>query len=304
MAEPDAAMEAPEAEPAAAAEAAPSGKRLLESTLYKEDVCIGEHTTVWGSFYDPETKRWGYKCCKIMEKQGKCMAEKPPEPDPNSSDLDNSPDSADFGPDGVEIIDWANPPAELLPRDKFKAATAWVEHYVRYYVGEWQRKAADGYAGFPDLAVTTLRPLLKPSMEALEILIRRLHDPKELDRSEKTVRRGRETRAGMEGKVQQERSVLAQIDDITSNSQSLDYLAARAGYMKLTLGNKTWNNTFVAHVAACTMKGAREYRRNRDNFNTYDMDPDSQKYMHALLKLVQLAQCLKPNPDQSKNCVF
>ena len=22
-----------------------------------------------------------------------------------------------------------------------KAATAWVEHYVRYYVGEWQRKA-------------------------------------------------------------------------------------------------------------------------------------------------------------------
>ena len=28
-------------------------------------------------------------------------------------------------------------------------------------------------------------------------------------------------------------------------------------------GNKTWNNTFVSHVAACTMKGAREYRRNR-----------------------------------------
>ena len=26
------------------------------------------------------------------------------------------------------------------------------------------------------------------------------------------------------------------------------------------------------------------------------------RYMHALLKLVQLAQCLKPNPDQSKNC--
>lgn len=27
------------------------------------------------------------------------------------------------------------------------------------------------------------------------------------------------------------------------------------------------------------------------------------RYMHALLKLVQLAQCLKPNSDQSKNCV-
>ncbi|CAJ1407984.1 unnamed protein product [Effrenium voratum] len=52
------------------------------------------------------------------------------------------------------------------------------------------------------------------------------------------------------------------------------------------------------------MKGAREYRRNRDNFNTYDMDPDSQKYMHALLKLVQLAQCLQPNEDASKNCAW
>ncbi|CAE7937703.1 unnamed protein product [Symbiodinium sp. KB8] len=196
---------------------------------------------------------------KIMEKQGKrpesqCMAEKPPEPDPNSSDLDNSPDSA-------EIIDWANPPAELLPRDKFKAnQRSFKQQTVMLVSLTWQYSLSRSPQG--------LRP-------------HRMATPK--DRSEKTVRRGRETRAGMEGKVQQEKrclaeamGVLAQIDDITSNSQSLDYLAARAGYMKLTLGNKTWNNTFVAHVAACTMKGAREYR---DNFNTYDMDPDSQKQL-------------------------
>ena len=30
--------------------------------------------------------------------------------------------------------------------------------------------------------------------------------------------------------------VLEQLDDITSNCSKLDYLAARAGYMKLTLG--------------------------------------------------------------------
>ena len=33
------------------------------------------------------------------------MAEKPPEPDPNSSDLDNSPDSADFGHLGKRFKD-------------------------------------------------------------------------------------------------------------------------------------------------------------------------------------------------------
>lgn len=30
-------------------------------------------------------------------------------------------------------------------------------------------QAAENYAGFPDLAVTTLKPLLKPSQEALEL---------------------------------------------------------------------------------------------------------------------------------------
>jgi len=265
---------------------------------------VHDHTTVWGSFYDPETKRWGYKCCKVMEKEAACTCEKAPAPEPDSSELDNSPDSEDLAPGGVEIIDWSNPPSELLPRESFKVATQWVEHYVRYYVGQWQKAAEADYAGFGHMEVQSLKPLLKSSMEAFEILIRRLHNPRELDRSEKEVRKGRETRAGMEGKVKQEKSVLLQLDEITTNSSKMDYLAARAGYMKLTLGNKTWNNTFVAHVAACTMKGAREYRRNRDNYNTYDMDPDSQKYMHALLKLVQLAQCLKPNPDQSKNNVF
>ena len=89
-------------------------------------------------------------------------------------------------------------------------------------------------------------------------------------------------------------------------------------------------------VRPCWPVGTLPDRISGDNFNTYDMDPDSQKqlaranpetarmadsrkflvlagleslekllkarYMHALLKLVQLAQCLKPNPDQSKNC--
>ncbi|CAJ1451821.1 unnamed protein product [Effrenium voratum] len=86
----------------AAPEVTPApGKRLLESTLYKEDVFVKGHVGVWGSFYEPEAKRWGYKCCKIMDRNGQCTAERPPEPDPNSSDLDNSPDSDDLlGPPG------------------------------------------------------------------------------------------------------------------------------------------------------------------------------------------------------------
>ena len=37
-------------------------------TKYNEDILIGGHTTVWGSTFDVEKKRWGYKCCLCFDK--------------------------------------------------------------------------------------------------------------------------------------------------------------------------------------------------------------------------------------------
>mmetsp|Transcript_15456 Transcript_15456/g.24706 ORF Transcript_15456/g.24706 Transcript_15456/m.24706 type:complete len:337 (-) Transcript_15456:74-1084(-) len=316
-----------------AAEEASNGpqRRLLESTLWKEDVFPLDHRTAWGTWYNKENKRWGYGCCKVEDKNAVCTNVIVKEGKPahgagessSSHPEDESPES--LGPDEVVIISWANPPAKLLtPEEVSKSKkdsqediykkyprtvadnAAFVEHFVRYGVGQWQRKATDSYAGFKHMEAVTFgnKGLLENSLKGLEVLLRRLLNPKELDRSEKEVRKGRETRAGMEGKVQKEKNVLEQISNICKEAAQQDYLGAQRGYMRLTLGNKTWNNTFVTHVAACTMKGAREYRRNRDNFNTYDMDPDSQKYMHALLKLVMLLQCTHPNPDVSKHVPF
>ena len=38
------------------------------SSKYNENVLFGNHTAVWGSYYDRESKKWGYKCCKCTEK--------------------------------------------------------------------------------------------------------------------------------------------------------------------------------------------------------------------------------------------
>merc|ERR1712217_762300 len=108
----------------------------------------------------------------------------------------------------------------------------------------------------------------------------------------------------MEGKLVKEHTVLKSLDHIATFASEHEYAKAHFTYTKLTFGNKMWNLTHVSHVAACTMKGAREYRRNRDSLNTYDADPVSQKYMHAVKKLVQFAQCKRPNPDMSKNVVM
>ena len=51
-------------------------------TKYNEDIYFGSHTTVFGSYYCKETRKWGYKCCKSTKRRdGKCkvaLAEKAP----------------------------------------------------------------------------------------------------------------------------------------------------------------------------------------------------------------------------------
>merc|ERR1712232_388454 len=98
-----------------------------------------------------------------------------------------------------------------------------------------------------------------------------------------------------------ESTALTSLDQMATFASEMEYAKANLTYTKLTFGNKMWNLTHVSHVAACTMKGAREYRRNRDSLNTYDVDPVSQRYMHAMRKLCQFAQAVRPNDDESKN---
>ncbi|EAU91764.1 pre-mRNA-splicing factor SLU7 [Coprinopsis cinerea okayama7 len=38
-------------------------ERAKVKSKYPEDVYINNHTSVWGSYYDPSTGQWGYACC-------------------------------------------------------------------------------------------------------------------------------------------------------------------------------------------------------------------------------------------------
>merc|ERR1712150_28558 len=155
--------------------------------------------------------------------------------------------------------------------------------------------------GFGDIERAAFLSSLPDTEKAITPLIRRLRSGVSLNRGEdRDTRTSRETRTSMEGKYVREKNVLDAFDEMVTAATDRDYARAHAVYMKLTMGNKMWNLTHVAHVAACTMKGAREYRRNRDSLNTYDMDPVSQRYMWAVKKIVHFAQCICPNSDQSK----
>lgn len=279
---------------------------LVESTLWKENVYTAGHSAVWGSWYDTEGKRWGYACCRGTQRDQPCAvapqtsAEAAKAEGEDSGIEVTSPDSEDqteFDP-----WDFSNSPKELRPPKDCGQPGPYIQHWVHYFFGAWQRAEESGYQGFGDIQRMAFKGNMKECQDAITPLLWRLKKGVSLDRGEqKDTRRSRETRTSMEGKFVKEKSVLAQLFEMAAKAAETDYIAAHAAYMRLTFGNKMWNLTHVAHVAACTMKGAREYRRNRDSLNTYDMDPVSQKYMHAMKKLCHLAQCVQPSSDQSKN---
>ncbi|EAK90587.1 hypothetical protein [Cryptosporidium parvum Iowa II] len=51
-----------------------ANKSWVKSELYEEDVFLGNHSSVWGSYYDPNVKKWGFKCCKNLKRSSVCSA--------------------------------------------------------------------------------------------------------------------------------------------------------------------------------------------------------------------------------------
>lgn len=297
-----------------------AGGRLIESSLWKEDVYTSGHSSVWGSLYDPEAKRWGYACCRGVKRESPCAAPEPKQEFPRAagSTAKASGEESDSGKevtspdteaeDEAKPFDFSNPPPELLPSqgDSKKDKRKFIEHFVKFILEAWRKKEADGFPNFGDMERGAFTRMRGEAEKGLTPLMWRLKKGESLDRGEARQfnKKSRETRTSMESKFVQEKCVLTQVYKMTAGACEGEYVKAHEAYMQLTFGNKMWNLTHVTHVAACTMKGAREYRRNRDSLNTYDMCPVSQRYMHALKKLIHFCQCIRPNEDQSKNFVM
>mmetsp|Transcript_82984 Transcript_82984/g.238497 ORF Transcript_82984/g.238497 Transcript_82984/m.238497 type:complete len:289 (+) Transcript_82984:78-944(+) len=61
-------------DPAAASSAASSEGpgRILAKSVYKEDIYPNGHESVWGSWFSMDEKRWGFSCCKEMQRKLRC----------------------------------------------------------------------------------------------------------------------------------------------------------------------------------------------------------------------------------------
>lgn len=255
------------------AEKAGSQRYLVSSELVKEDLLEADHKAVWGSFYDRETRRWGYSCCRGTNKGQPCIAaaaaaaaeqseEQSAASQRKSSRRDDSSDSAEsrrmarLRERDVQAIDWSGAPSELLPPGDVAGAAALIEHVVRYTVGAWQRElgkaAANGRAPQNPLGVAAEvsqnAELLKQTRDALTTLLQQLS----------------------RGKV--ESSLVAQLRDMLRCAASREYAAANQVYIELTVGNKRWQNV-VAGAQGLHNKGAKITLIPQSKLNAFDSDP-------------------------------
>ena len=49
--------------------------KAVVRSKYQEDVMNTNHQSVWGSFYDKRTGKWGYACCHSIIKMSYCTGE-------------------------------------------------------------------------------------------------------------------------------------------------------------------------------------------------------------------------------------
>merc|ERR1740121_539903 len=48
-------------------------ERAYEKSKYEEDVLVGNHSAIWGSWFDSTTKQWGFACCHQTMKNAYCI---------------------------------------------------------------------------------------------------------------------------------------------------------------------------------------------------------------------------------------
>ena len=52
-----------------------SENKAIPKSKYEEDLFPGNHSSVWGSWYNREEEKWGYACCHQCVKNAYCLAD-------------------------------------------------------------------------------------------------------------------------------------------------------------------------------------------------------------------------------------
>jgi len=174
-------------------------------------------------------------------------------------------------------------PEELIPAsDMGSEPGLYVAHFVRFVLGAWQRMLGAGRviegSGLTaqSAALFQSRAKLRETTDALRPLLRQLRHRKVNEQ------------------------LLRQLDTIVRLAADREYVACNTEYMGMTMGRKTWHNALPCFQQQQNHGGSVRKIIKQSEMLDFDVDPVVQAYMHALKRIVQFAQCIRPPDDPSK----
>jgi len=244
---------------------------LAVSSLYHEDVCVGGHTAIWGSFFDCQQMCWGYACCSSTERKEACLWK-------------NIKDAATTAPTQIEESSTA-PSSELVaraleeerqvaaklrPRSEFESPEDFLSEFILHWFHAWRKE-------YDQKVVGQTRRALFPLLEQLK----QRAVPESLLRNMVTF---------------------AELATVGEFSKANDI------YVEITIGKALWHSHLDlgeqrAHWGGgCNLRTVQKQVIEKDfkNASLFDTDPTVQGYVHALKRLLTHMQVVQPNLDPSK----
>mmetsp|Transcript_33461 Transcript_33461/g.77746 ORF Transcript_33461/g.77746 Transcript_33461/m.77746 type:complete len:327 (+) Transcript_33461:78-1058(+) len=248
------------------------GRFLAQSSLYAEDKLIGGHGAVWGSFFDPKERSWGYACCRSTRRDAPCPLQKAsPCSHGEVDDASAAEEHSEWR--AAKLLDEVC--SELLdPRSWYSCCEDYLSHFVRYWFGAWAR-GAPGAEQPGKRAVEQMRQALLPLVEQLK-------------------RRA----------VQQE--LLMKLAEFAELATESEYSKANDVYISITIGKALWHSCLdLGEQRAHWGGGLRTMQKqvvekDHQNATLFDTNPEVQRYVHALKRLVTHMQLVQPSADSSK----
>jgi len=178
-------------------------------------------------------------------------------------------------------------PKELLPRSAVGDNPGeYVEHFVRYVMGEWKRHVDSGTKiegngiGFLSQSAFNSPKVLKETMGGLIPLL--------VQCRQKSI----------------SQEMLKAITGIVNQAAERDYAGAIQQYMLITMGRKTWHQTVTQVSQQQNHGGAISKILQQSEFVEFDWDPVVKAYTIALKRVIQFAQWLHPPENSSKGSLL
>lgn len=250
--------------------------RHLAQSSYAEDTLRNGHTSVWGSFYDPKEKRWGYACCMSTDWK---------EPCPFGINDAAAHHSSDEEPQSAAALKaratWNaqkaldDPPLACLnSRESYKCSEDYLKDFIHIWFHDWIGNSAEK----PDART------VQQTREAFIPLLCQLKD--------RSV----------------PRDLLGSLTAFAELSSQREYSKANDVYIGITIGKALWHSHLDlgqqrAHWGFGDNNRTMQKQiveKDYKNATLFDTDPSVQRYVHALKRLVTHMQSVQPSADPSK----